>query len=292
MTRPMTQSSKQSAVPIITSIEPLLDGIEAWICDIWGVVHNGLAAFPSAVDACVRFRQRGGTVLLLTNAPRPAPAIEEQLAKLQVPKAAYDAVLTSGDLTLQLIAERRHEPLTHLGPDRDRGLFAGQQLTMVGLDDARTIVCSGLHDDERDTAEDYRARLIGPARRNVPMICANPDVTVARGNRVIPCAGALAAVYESLGGNVIYAGKPYLPVYDRAFEMIAEARGRPVAKAATLGIGDGINTDIRGALTAGIQAVLVASPVHLPEPLSPASLAHALEPLPGRPAAAMSALAW
>jgi HAD superfamily hydrolase (TIGR01459 family) len=287
----MTQLSAASPVPIVTSIEPFLGGVEAWICDIWGVVHNGLAAFPSAVDACVRFRQRGGTVLLLTNAPRPTPAIEEQLAKLKVPRDAWDAILTSGDLTLSLIAQRRDEPLAHLGPDRDRGLFDGQRLTMVGLQDARAIVCSGLFDDERETAEDYRERLTGPASRGVPLICANPDVTVARGDRVIPCAGAIAALYESIGGTVIYAGKPYLPVYDRAFEIIAAVRGKPVSKAATLGIGDGINTDIRGALTAGIRPVLVASPVHLPE-LTEATLAHAVAPLPGRPIAAMAALSW
>jgi len=287
----MTQPSAASPVPIVTSIEPFLGGVEAWICDIWGVVHNGLAAFPSAVDACVRFRQRGGTVLLLTNAPRPTPAIEEQLAKLKVPRDAWDAILTSGDLTLSLIAQRRDEPLAHLGPDRDRGLFDGQRLTMVGLQDARAIVCSGLFDDERETAEDYRERLTGPASRGVPLICANPDITVARGDRVIPCAGAIAALYESIGGTVIYAGKPYLPVYDRAFEIIAAVRGKPVSKAATLGIGDGINTDIRGALTAGIRPVLVASPVHLPE-LTEATLAHAVAPLPGRPIAAMAALSW
>ncbi len=287
----MNQTSAAAPVPIVTSIEPFLGGIEAWICDIWGVVHNGLAAFPTAVDACVRFRQRGGTVILLTNAPRPAPAIEEQLAKLKVPRDAWDAVLTSGDLTLSLIAQHRDQPLSHLGPDRDRGLFEGQRLTMVGLEDARAIVCSGLFDDERETAEDYRERLTGPAGRGVPLICANPDITVARGDRVIPCAGAIAALYENLGGPVIYAGKPYLPVYDRAFEMIAAARGKPVTKAATLGIGDGINTDVRGALTAGIRPVLVASPVHLPT-LTEATLAHAVAPLHGRPIAAMSALAW
>jgi HAD superfamily hydrolase (TIGR01459 family) len=287
----MTQPSASPPIPIVTSIEPFLGGVEAWICDIWGVVHNGLAAFPSAVDACVRFRQNGGTVILLTNAPRPAPAIEEQLAKLKVPREAWDAILTSGDLTLSLIAQHRDAPLTHLGPDRDRGLFDGQHLTMVDLEEARAIVCSGLFDDERETAEDYRTRLTGPAGRGVPLICANPDVTVARGDRVIPCAGAIAALYASIGGPVIYAGKPYLPVYDRAFEMIAAARGKPVGKAATLGIGDGINTDIRGALTAGIASVLVASPVHLPV-LTEASLAHAVAPLPGRPIAAMAALAW
>ncbi len=279
-------------VPIATSIEPFLDGIEAWICDIWGVVHNGVAAFAPAVDACVRFRERGGTVLLLTNAPRPAGAVEEQLAKLAVPRKAYDAVLTSGDLTLRLIAENRGKPIAHLGPDRDRGLFAAERSTLVGIDAAEVIVCSGLYDDEHETAEDYRARLTAPAARGVPLICANPDVTVARGDRIIPCAGAIAALYEQIGGRVIYAGKPYLPVYDRAFEMIAAARGKPVARRAVLAIGDGINTDIRGALTAGIAPIFVASPVHMHEPMTPAGLARAFASLPGRPMVAMSAFAW
>lgn len=288
----MTQSRAAKEIPIVSSIAPLTAGVEAWICDIWGVVHNGLAAFPPAVDACTRFRRQGGTVLLLTNAPRPAGAILEQLARLKVPAEAYDAVLTSGDLTLKLIAEHGGRPLAHLGPERDRGLFEGGGLQMVGLDRAEAIVCSGLDDDERETAEDYRVRLAGPATRGVPMICANPDITVARGDKVIPCAGALAAVYETLGGPVVYAGKPYLPVYERAMEMIAAARGRSVARTATLAIGDGVNTDIKGALAAGIPAVFVASPVHMHEPLTVDSLARVMAALPGRPIAAMTGLAW
>lgn len=288
----MSQSAPPAAVPIVESIAPFLGGVEAWICDIWGVVHNGLAAFPSAVDACVRFRARGGTVLFLTNAPRPAGPVREQLDRLAVPAEAYDAVLTSGDLTLRLIAAHRGQPLAHLGPDRDRGLFTAEQPIMASLDEARVIVCSGLLDDERETADDYRGRLAGPASRQVPMICANPDVTVARGDRIIQCAGAIAALYEALGGPVIYAGKPYLPVYDRAIEMIGERRGKPVAKQAILAIGDGINTDLKGALAAGIRPVFVSSPVHMHEPLTPASLERAISGLPGRPVAAMAALAW
>lgn len=288
----MSNPPAGTAVPIVHSIAPLLDGVEAWICDIWGVVHNGLAAFPSAVDACVRFRAGGGTVLLLTNAPRPAGAVVEQLGRLGVPDTAYDAVLTSGDLTLRLIAEHRGQPIAHLGPDRDRGLFAADKPIMTSLEEARVIVCSGLYDDECETADDYRDRLSGPVSRQVPMICANPDVTVARGDRIIPCAGAIAALYESLGGRVIYAGKPYLPVYERAFEMIGEARGRPVSHAATLAIGDGINTDIKGALAAGIRPVFVASPVHMHEPMTPGGVEKAMSALAGRPVAAMSALAW
>jgi HAD superfamily hydrolase (TIGR01459 family) len=288
----MSQNNAPAGTPIVTSIQPFLGGIDAWICDIWGVVHNGLAAFPGAVDACVRFRETSGTVLLLTNAPRPAAAIVEQLEKLKVPKAAYDAVLSSGDLTLALIDEHKSKPIAHVGPPRDRGLFDGRPLRLTAIAEAEVIVCSGLDDDERETAEDYRARLEGPAARGVPLICANPDVTVARGNKVIPCAGAIAAVYETLGGSVIYAGKPYLPVYDRAFQMIEALRGKPLDRRAVLAIGDGVNTDIKGALTAGLKPVFVASPVHHPEPLEPESLERAMAKLPGRPIAAMAALAW
>jgi len=283
---------KPFRTPIVTSIAPYLGGIDAWICDIWGVVHNGLAAFPSAVDACVRFRKSGGSVLLLTNAPRPAAAILQQLEKLKVPTTSFDAVLTSGDLTLRLIDENAHKPICHIGPPRDRGLFEGRHLNLVGLDRAEVIVCSGLDDDETETAEDYRARLSQPAQRGAMMICANPDITVARGNKLIPCAGAIAALYEAIGGQVVYAGKPYLPVYERAFDMLATIRGKPIRHDAVLAIGDGINTDMRGAMTAGLKPVFVASPVHLPEPLTSGSLERAMATLPGQPIAAMQALAW
>ena len=288
----MTDRSASPPIPIVSAISPLLGGVEAWICDIWGVVHNGLAAFEPAVAACTAFRARGGVVLLLTNAPRPAAAIHEQLARLKVPPAAFDAVLTSGDLTLSLIARHRDEPMLHLGPDRDRGLFARLSPRFVPAAEARVIVCSGLYDDERDTPEDYRCDLEGPASRGVPMICANPDLTVARGDRIIPCAGAVAALYESLGGPVVYAGKPHLPVYDRALEMLAGLRGRPVAKAAVLAIGDGVHTDMAGAANAGLRSVFVASPVHLKEPLDERSLARLFAGSAVPPVAAMHALAW
>lgn len=279
-------------IPIVAGVAPLQDGVEAWICDIWGVVHNGLAAFKPAVEACQRFRVGGGVVLLLTNAPRPASAIYEQLGKLAVPRDAYDAVLTSGDLTRHLIEQNRALPMMHLGPERDRGLFDGLDPYIADADGAGIIICSGLYDDERETAEDYRQRLTGPLRRGVKMVCANPDITVARGSKVIPCAGAIAQLYEQMGGEVIYAGKPHLPVYERAFEMVSEAARRPIGRERMLAIGDGVHTDMLGAANAGLRAVFVASPVHIKEPLSPAVLARAFAGAPRKPVAAMSALAW
>ena len=288
----MSTSTAGADIPIITSVAPLQDGMEAWICDIWGVVHNGVAAFQTAVEACQRFRARGGVVLLLTNAPRPASAIYEQLHKLAVPRDAYDAVLTSGDLTRHLIEQNRALPMMHLGPERDRGLFEGLTLRFADAKDAGIIICSGLYDDDRETAEDYRERLVGPQRRGVKMVCANPDITVARGSKVIPCAGAIAQLYERMGGTVIYAGKPHLPVYERAFEMVNEVARRPIGRERMLAIGDGVHTDMLGAANAGLRAVFVASPVHIKEPLSPAVLARAFTGAPRKPVAAMAALAW
>ena len=280
------------AIPIIAGVAHLAGDADAWICDIWGVVHNGVAAFGPAVEACRRFRAQGGTVLLLTNAPRPAAAIATQLATLAVPQDAWDAILTSGDLTRDLISRHRDQPMLHLGPARDRGLFDAVTVSFVDEAQAEVVICSGLDDDDRETAEDYRGRLIAMARRNVLMVCANPDLTVARGDKIIPCAGAIAKLYEELGGRVIYAGKPHAPVYARAFEMIAQARGGAVALDRMLAIGDGVRTDMLGAANVGLRALFVASPVHFQGALTEDTLACAFTDSDRKPIAAMSALAW
>jgi HAD superfamily hydrolase (TIGR01459 family) len=281
-----------SAIPIVEGIAPLLDGVQAWICDLWGVVHNGVSVFAPAIEACQRFRASGGAVLFLTNAPRPAAAIGQQLVRLGVPRDAYDVLLTSGDLTLDLIAAKCDLPLLHLGPERDKGLFTGLNIEFSNFDNAGVIVCSGLYDDETETAADYRDRLGPCALRGVEMICANPDIRVARGDKVIECAGALARLYEELGGRVVYAGKPHLPVYHRAMEMLSSVKGRGLLLDSVMAIGDGIYTDMRGAATAGLPSVFVASPIHVRAPLDPAALSHLFEDLPRRPIAAMTALAW
>lgn len=281
-----------SGVPILTSVTALAGSYEAWICDIWGVIHNGVAAHTPAVEACLAYRNQGGIVLFLTNAPRPAAYVEAQLAKLNVPREAWSALLTSGDLTRSFVAERQGRPIFHLGPDRDRGLFDGLNVVKSGAADAEAVICSGLYDDETETAETYRPMLEQFRARNLPMICANPDITVARGSKVVYCAGALADLYENLGGTVVWAGKPHLPVYERAFAMIDEAKGRPVPRRKVLAIGDGVRTDIKGAAAAGLDSVFVASPIHLPGPLEAADLAQLFAGIDPRPVGAMRALAW
>lgn len=288
----MSSTAASGGVPIISSIAELADTSEAWICDIWGVIHNGVAAHRSAVEACLAFRRRGGVVVLLTNAPRPAAYVEVQLARLDVPREAWSALLTSGDLTRGFVAERQGRPVFHLGPERDRGLFDGLHVVKTGANEAEAVICSGLFDDETETPETYRPMLEQFLARRLPMICANPDITVARGSKVVYCAGALADLYERIGGNVIWAGKPHLPIYDRAFALVEQAIGRPVARDAILAIGDGVRTDIKGAAAAGLRSVFVASPIHLPGPLEDADLAALFAGIVPRPVAAMRALAW
>jgi HAD superfamily hydrolase (TIGR01459 family) len=283
---------KDLSIPIISSVAALADGSDAWICDVWGVLHNGVSSFRAASDACRCFRERGGVVVLLSNAPRPAASVLPYLDALGVPREAYDAIVTSGDLARKLVREHRAEPLFHLGPERDLPLFDGLGVRFTEASNARLVVCTGLFDDVHETPEDYYEKLAALAYRNVPMICANPDLTVERGERLVYCAGALAEAYERLGGPVIYAGKPHLPVYVLVMEEIEKLKGSAVPKERILAIGDGIRTDIRGAANAGVPSLFIASAIHVDGPLDSVILSRLFEVGEPRPVAAMLALAW
>ena len=280
-------------IPIVRSICAIAADTDVWFADIWGVMHNGVAPFPGAVEACCTFRAGGGTVILVSNAPRPHASVMTQLDRIGVSRAAYHAIVSSGDTSRALIAALGGKPVHHLGPERDLGLYDGLAVTFADAAHADVIVCTGLFDDETDTPESYRLALSACAARGVPMICANPDLSVERGGRIIPCAGAVAAVYEALGGPVSYAGKPYLPIYETAIALAGQLRGKPVAKARILAIGDGVRTDIAGAAAAGIRSVYIASGVHLsPDALDAGALARLFPDAAGRPVAAMAQLTW
>ncbi|MGE0231852.1 MAG: TIGR01459 family HAD-type hydrolase [Flavobacteriaceae bacterium] len=228
-------------------------------CDIWGVVHNGLRAWQGACDALVRFREDGGKVALVTNAPRPASAVRAMLDRLAVPVAAYDAIVTSGDLTRAEIARHDGANVFHLGPGRDLSLFEGFTVRRVEADEAELIVNTGLFDDEGETPEDYRELLSACRARALPMVCANPDIVVERGDRLVHCAGALAELYQAIGGEVLWAGKPHAPIYDRALEMLDAG---DMARARMLAIGDSIRTDMTGASRYGIDGLFIAGGIH------------------------------
>lgn len=287
-----TSPSLAQSVPILSSIAELAPARDVWLTDIWGVMHNGVHAFAAACDACTQFRRSGGTVLLLSNAPRPSEQIVIQLDRLGVPRTAWDAVLTSGDAARALVGAYTGQRVFHLGPDRDLPLYEGLGVTLSEAADADAVSCTGLFNDEIETPDDYAAVLAALAERKVPMICANPDLTVERGSEIVYCAGALAAEFIALGGSVSYAGKPYLPVYDMAFSMIETLRGTPVPRERILCIGDGIRTDIKGAAAAGLDSVFIASGIHVTEPLTSEHLSELFSAVERLPLAAMPALAW
>ncbi len=285
----MQQSRETEIVSGIAAIEPQP---RAWICDIWGVIHNGVIAYPAAVDACIRFRERGGRIILVSNAPRPSSSVAPQLDALAVPPTAYDAILTSGDVTRAALQNWVGTPTLHIGPERDLTLFAGLDIPLVGSSRAERILCSGLHDDTREIPEDYRDVLKAAADQALPMLCANPDIKVDRGGKIIYCAGAIAKLYEELGGAVEYAGKPYPPIYRMAHQMLADMDGSEAAPGDVMAIGDGVHTDISGGLRAGLRTVYISSAIHHDGPLDEAAIARLFPDPADRPHFAMSDLAW
>jgi HAD superfamily hydrolase (TIGR01459 family) len=281
-----------AAIPILSSIAELSPTCDAWIVDIWGVMHNGARAFGAAGEACRAFRAGGGIVVLLSNAPRPFSAVVGQMTALGVDPAAYDGGVTSGDATRGLIEAWADKPLLHIGPERDKGLFAGLDVKLAPAEEAQVIVCSGLYDDTREAPADYAALFDRLAARRLPMICANPDLVVERGDKLVYCAGSLAAVYAEKGGEVIYAGKPHMPIYARTFAAIDRIKGSHVPGERILVIGDGVDTDLLGAHTAGLRSVFIVSAVHLPGGLDARALAQLFASRPFRPIAALPALVW
>jgi HAD superfamily hydrolase (TIGR01459 family) len=282
---------------IIPHFSALAPGYDVLLSDVWGVVHNGVDAFPHACDALMRARSAGAKVVLITNAPRPSAVVARQLEKLQVPRDTFDAIASSGDVTRAVIEARPGQSLFHLGPERDRSIFSGLDVHFALLENADYVVCSGLENDEIETPNDYLARLQLMRARKLFMVCANPDVVVERGSRLVYCAGALANLYATLGGEVLYAGKPYRPIYDMALAKARRAAGRDITPARVLAIGDSLRTDLKGARNLGIDFLFVTSGIHAEElgtRVAPdtAALGAAFTAAGGLPKAVMRELTW
>jgi HAD superfamily hydrolase (TIGR01459 family) len=255
-----------SLPPIIDHFATLAAGYDVVLSDVWGVVHNGVAATPAACDALGRFRANGGTVVLITNAPRPGEVVASiTLDRFGVPRTAYDGIVSSGDVTRALVAARAGQRLFHIGPPRDLPIFDGLDAPIAPLESADYAVCSGLTDDTVETPQDYHELIERMRVRSLPMICANPDVVVERGDKLVYCAGAIADLYAAAGGEVIFAGKPYRPIYDQAVAIAQAAHGAPVAHHRIVAIGDSVRTDLKGAAAFGIDCVFVTAGIHAEE---------------------------
>jgi HAD superfamily hydrolase (TIGR01459 family) len=213
-----------------------------WLCDVWGVVHDGVIPIPSAVSALQNHRAQGGKVILITNAPRPSASVVQHLNQMGVPKSAYDAIVSSGDVTRKLMSVHGAGGLYHLGPEIDVVLFKGLSVKRVELEQATAVLCTGFLDERVETAKDYLPLLNRMKSLGLMMICANPDKVVRKGDVIVPCAGALAEAYEQIGGKVLMAGKPFAPIYDAALELA----GKP-PRTQVMAIGDGPETDVKGA---------------------------------------------
>ncbi len=246
----------------VTGLAELAPAYRALLCDVWGVVHNGQHAHEAAGEALIRYRAQGGAVLLITNAPRPKTDVIAVLDGFGVPRAAYDDVLTSGDAARSVLAAYAGARVFHVGPDRDLPIYDGLSLTLAGEDDCDVISCTGLFDDKVETPDDYQARLADWHMRDLPMICVNPDIVVESSGRLLWCAGALAQRYRDLGGETAMVGKPHAAVYEQALARIAGIAGQAVPRESVLAIGDGIATDVRGAVGQGIDVLFVTDGIH------------------------------
>lgn len=283
-------------VPVLDGAGELLAAYDVVFCDVWGVLHNGIKPYAAAGDALARFRAAGGTVVLVSNSPAPSSAVASLLDHIGVRRDAWDAAITSGDLTRTHLVERGYQRIHHIGPPRDLRVFAGLDLERVDLPRAAAIVCTGVVDDRSETGETYRPILLDARERALPLVCGNPDLIVEVGGELLACAGMVAALYEEMGGSVYWAGKPHAPAYEGARQLAESARGEAVPRNRIIAIGDAIRTDLAGAADYDVDCLFIAHGIHRDE-LMPAgridadSLARLLQSTPHRPVAAMPGLA-
>jgi len=249
------------ALPRLSDLSGQYDGV---LSDVWGVVHNGLTPYPSAVAALMEFRRAGGHVVLITNAARTTPFVVKMLDDMGVPREAYDAMVTSGDVTRALIATYKGQAIHHVGPGTDHPILEGLGVTEAPAETAAAIVVTGL-DSPAQTPADYETRMSEWLELGLPMICANPDKIVEVGDKMVYCAGALADVYEERGGTVVLAGKPYPPIYKESLLALEKAAGKAIDPRRVVAIGDSVRTDATGAAAADLDFLFITGSIHADE---------------------------
>ncbi|WP_208352292.1 TIGR01459 family HAD-type hydrolase [Pseudaestuariivita rosea] len=248
---------------IIESLGEISQDYDALFCDLWGCVHNGIAPFPEAVTALRAFKAQGGIVVLVTNAPRPHASVEAQLNRMGLPTDCWDAIASSGDSArAAMFRGVVGQKVFFIGEDHDQSFFAPMQIVddpveieQVPLDQAEGIVCCGPFDPHADPSV-MRPEFLYAKQKGLKLLCANPDIVVDRGETREWCAGALAQLYTEMGGESLYFGKPHPPIYDLARRRLV-ALGHDIPDQRILAIGDGIGTDIRGAMGEEIDSVFI-----------------------------------
>lgn len=246
------------ACTIIERLDEIAAGYDALLVDLWGCYHNGLEPYPAAIAALRRYRRRGGIVILLTNAPRPAASVAAFLQRIGAPEDTHDAIMSSGAACQRALASGVYGSAFHyVGPERDLHMLGDLGLTPVSMEQADAILCTGLFDDTTETPGDYAGRIAEWTAHDLTMLCANPDIVVDRGEKRLWCAGAIAQAYEKAGGRVVWFGKPHAPTYEQSFDLLRELTGRDVPRGRVLAIGDGIGTDVKGGEEFGLDVLFV-----------------------------------
>jgi HAD superfamily hydrolase (TIGR01450 family) len=248
---------------IVESLAEISDQYDAVFCDLWGCLHNGIEAFPEAVEALRAFRAKGGKVVLLTNAPRSRAEVAKQLVTFKVPDDCWDTIATSGDSArAAMFRGIIGQKVWFMGRPFDEPFFEPIKVVedpvaieRVPLDEAEGIACLGPFDPYADPAVN-RPQFLYAKQKGLKLLCANPDIVVDRGDKREWCAGALAALYEDMGGESLYFGKPHPPIYDLARRRLGELGPLP-ADGRILAIGDGMVTDIRGALGEDLDSLFI-----------------------------------
>lgn len=245
----------------IRSVAELAGQYDAVLCDVWGVLHDGRTVFPGAGDALIGLRAAGVRVILVTNMPRPSGTMPGALARMGFPDDAWDAIVTSGDVIRGELARRAPGPVRRLGRDTDSALWDGLGLHFVEeLDRARFMAIAGMRVHEAPS--EYAPILRAARDCDLELVCANPDLQIMSGGELRWCAGSVADAYSMIGGRVVQAGKPHAAIYDRAFEVVAEAAGGVVPRERVLVIGDGPVTDLLGANRQGLDSLFIATGIH------------------------------
>jgi HAD superfamily hydrolase (TIGR01459 family) len=263
----MTESRALPGLPIIGGVADIADRYDGYVIDLWGVMHDGISAYPGARDCLAALKARGKRIVILSNAPRRAAAVAVRNAELGIPAALYHGLVTSGEATWAALARRdepRHRALGRrafcIMPRRDRPLLDGLDLVEVPRPAAADFVLVTGVEDASEEVADFGTVLAEALAAARPMLCANPDLEVVRGGVREICAGAIAARYEAMGGAVLYHGKPHRPIYEACFAALGI-----FDRARILAVGDSLRTDVAGARGAGIDSLFIAGGIHAEE---------------------------